>query len=102
MIDKSLRKFVIISVILFLSVLIIGLYIIINKPVCNSLGNCEMLSGQFIQLLIIMIGAIGMTYALMIIKQFDSKMDKEIIDNYKKLLDYNKEDKKDNKKILSF
>ena len=91
--DKSLKRFAIISIILFLSVMIVGLYAITNKQVCDSFGNCEMLSGQFIQIIIIMIGAIGMTYALMVIRQFDSKLDKEVINNYKELLDY------ENKKI---
>ena len=93
MMDKSLRRFAIISIVLFLSVLVIGLYAITNKQICDSFGNCEILSGQFIQILIIMIGAIGMTYALMVIRQFDSKLDKEVISNYKELLDY------ENKKI---
>lgn len=93
MIDKSLKRFAVISIILFLSVMVIGLYAISNKQVCESFGNCEVLSGQFIQILIIMIGAIGMIYALMIIKQFDSKLDTEVINNYKELLDY------ENKKI---
>lgn len=99
--DKTLKKFGLISAILFSSILVISVYVLNN---CSSFGNCGFINSQIISIIFISIGGIGTGYCLIIVRGFDDKIDSEILENIKELNDYNNngaESDKD-KKLLSY
>jgi hypothetical protein len=99
--QQNFKKFGIISGILFISIVILSIYFLQN---CQSFGNCGFISTQIIHFIFITIGAIGTTYCLLIVKGLDDKIDKDLIEDYKELTDFNKDNNNgaEKDKLLSF
>lgn len=74
--------------------MVLSVYILSN---CSNFGNCGFISTQIIHVVFISIGTIGTAYCLMIVKGLDDKVDKDLVPDYKELIDYNiDKDKKNN------
>jgi hypothetical protein len=102
--DKKLRRFTIISLVIFASITTLSMLFFTT---CNSeTGQCNTNYINVINTIIIGFGVIGLVYCFFILKDFNKKVDENILPEYKEVLDdilSEKDDKnkKDNK-VLSF
>jgi hypothetical protein len=105
--DKKLRRFLIISIVMFASITALSFIFFTS---CTD-GTCNTNYVSVINTIIIGFGIIGLIYCFIILKDFNQKVDTEILPEYKEMLkDIEKDDsdklsfdkKQDDKKLLSF
>lgn len=86
--NKTLKKFGIISTIIFSVIVILSVLWI-------HLANNELATASSINIIILSSGIIGLSYCVMVLRKFDHKIDKDIFDNYDKLVnEYKREEKR--------
>lgn len=93
---RDLKKFGLISAVLFSIIVVISTYLVLN---CASFGNCGFISNQVFNAIFLTIGSIGIIYGLIIIRSFDSKIDNDIIQDIKELNDFNENNGAEKDKI---
>lgn len=96
--DK-IKKISLISIVIF-SVIVGSSVLFFNK--CNSLDSCDISFIQLINPIILSAGVIGLVYGFYILKDFNMKIDKELVPTYKELIDDVNKEEKDDYKIICF
>lgn len=95
--DKN-KQFTLISLVIFGIITVLS---IIFFKTCSS-DYCDFNWVNMIHIFIITFGIIGLTYCFFILKEFNTKIDSEIIQDYKEILMDDKNDDKKDKNLLSF
>ena len=93
------RRFLILSCVSFAVITILS-FLLFTR--CNANENCNTDYYNLLNVVIICLGAIGLGYCFIILKDFNHTIDDKILQDYKEILsDEKQEDKKNDKKLLS-
>lgn len=95
-IKKTLRKFGLISSIIFSIIIALSIVWIHVTDFSN------LVFVQVINIIILSSGIIGLGYCILILRTFDHKIDKDIAKNYKDIIEDLEGDNKDNNKVICF
>lgn len=94
--DKRLKRFATISIIIFTITTVLSFLFFTS---CNTDDVCDVNYSNLFNVILLTCGIIGISYGFMILKDFNHKIDHEILTNYKEMLS---EDDKDKDDKLSF
>jgi uncharacterized protein YqhQ len=105
--DKRLKRFVTLSISIFTVITLLSFLFFTS---CNNDDVCNVNYSNVFNVILLTCGIIGISYGFMILKDFNHKIDHEIIQNYKEMLSDSDKDKDDKlsfehinkKKKLSF
>ena len=94
--NKRLKRFVTLSISIFTVITLLSFLFFTS---CNNDDVCNVNYSNVFNVILLTCGIIGISYGFMILKDFNHKIDNEIIQNYKEML---ADDDKDNDDKLSF
>jgi predicted membrane channel-forming protein YqfA (hemolysin III family) len=99
--NKKLKRFVIISILIFGAITALSFVLFTS---CNANDQCNVNYSNVFNVILLTCGIIGISYGFMILKDFNTKIDTEIMENYKEMLldEKDKDDKKEEKKLSLF
>jgi len=90
--DKRLKRFATVSIIIFTVTTILSFLFFTS---CNTDDVCDVNYSNLFNVILLTCGIIGISYGFMILRDFNHKIDNEIIQNYHEMLNDSDKDKDD-------